>query len=312
MENNVLDVKKLSKKFGSPPNEFIALDNVSFSIKDGEILGLLGPNGAGKTTTIQMLLGVMDPSFGEINYFGKNFKKNREETLKKINFSSTYISLPWSLTVSEILEIFARLYEIPDRKRRVEKLLNDFEIESLKKKQFYMLSAGEKTRLLLTKAFLNYPRIILLDEPTASLDVEIAVKVRKFLKIQQREYKVSMLFTSHNMSEVEEMCDRVIILNHGKIIAEDTPENLANTISDTEVELLIKKDAQKAIALFKKIEIPFEQDRFSFKIIIDEKRVAEFLILLAEEKIGYEEISINKSDLEDYFMQTIERNNYNV
>lgn len=308
MQNNVLEVKNLTKKFNSRLGEFTAVDNISFSIKDGEILGLLGPNGAGKTTTIQMLLGVMEPTSGEIKYFGKNFKKHREEILQDVNFSSSYISLPRWFTILEILEVFARLYEIPDRKKRIEKLLKEFEIEDLKNKQFYMLSAGEKTRLLLTKAFLNYPKIILLDEPTASLDVEIAVKVREFLKKEKAKYNVSMLFTSHNMSEVEEMCDRVMILNHGKIIADDDPESLARSISDAEIELFVKRDAEKLITLLQKTEMPFEQNKFNFRIVIDEKRIAEFLMLLAEEKIEYEEISINKPDLEDYFLQTIGRN----
>lgn len=302
MENNILEVKNLTKKFGN----FTAVDNISFSIADGEILGLLGPNGAGKTTTIQMLLGVMTPTGGEINYFGKSFKKNREEILKQVNFSSTYISMPWNFTLSEILNVFARLYEVPNKKGRINKLISEFELDHLIKKQFSTLSAGEKTRLLLVKAFLNYPKIILLDEPTASLDPEIAVKVRDFLKKEKKEYNVSMLFTSHNMSEVEEMCDRVIILNHGKVIAEDTPEKLAETISDCEIQLFIKGDFKKAVGLFTKIEIPFEQDRYNFKIIMDGKRIAEFLMLLAKEKIEYEEISINKPDLEDYFLKVIE------
>lgn len=307
MQNHVLEVKKLTKKFNSRLGEFTAVDNISFSIKDGEILGLLGPNGAGKTTTIQMLLGVMEPTSGEIKYFDKDFKKHRETILQDVNFSSSYISLPWWFTALEILEVFGRLYQIPDRKKRIEKLLKEFEIEDLKNKQFCMLSAGEKTRLLLTKAFLNYPKIILLDEPTASLDVEIAVKVRDFLKKEKEKYNVSMLFTSHDMGEVEEMCDRVIILNHGKIIAADEPENLAKSISDAEVELFVKRDAEELIKLLKKTEMPFEQNKFNFKIIIDEKRIAEFLMLLAEEKIEYEEISINKPGLEDYFLQTIIR-----
>lgn len=309
MENIVLEVKNLTKKFGSSADEFTAVDNLSFSIKDGEILGLLGPNGAGKTTTIQMLLGVMDPTAGSIVYFGKQFNQNREQILKQINFSSTYISLPAFFTVFEILEVFSRLYEIPDREKRIQKLLSEFEVEHLTKRNFRTLSAGERTKVLLVKSFLNYPKIILLDEPTASLDPEIAVKVREFLKKQKEKYKVSMLFTSHNMSEVEEMCDRVIILNHGKIVAEDTPENLVRKITDTEIELLIKHDVKKIIDLLTKIEMPFEQDRFNFKIIVDEKRIAEFLMLLAEEKIQYEEISIRKSDLEDYFLQVIENKN---
>lgn len=301
-----MEVKNLTKKFGSSADEFTAVDNLSFSIKDGEILGLLGPNGAGKTTTIHMLLGIMEPTRGDIAYFGKSFEQNREHILKQINFSSTYISLPMFFTVSEILEIFARLYEVPDRKKRIEKLLNEFEIGHLIKKGFRTLSAGERTRVLLVKSFLNYPKIILLDEPTASLDVDIAVKVREFLKKQKENYKVSMLFTSHNMGEVEEMCDRVIILNHGKVIAEDTPENLVKSIKNIEIELFIKDDIKKTIEFFAKTNVVFRQDDSIFKIITEEKNIAKFLISLAKEKIQYEEISIRKPDLEDYFLQVIE------
>lgn len=301
MQTNVLEVKNLTKRF----NDFTAVDNLSFSITDGEILGVLGPNGAGKTTTIQMLLGVMEPTHGDIKYFGKPFKKHREEILQKINFSSTYISLPWLFSVEEILNFFAILYEVPNRKNRITKLLKEFEMESMFKKQFRMLSAGERTRLLLVKSFLNYPKIILLDEPTASLDVEIAVKIREFLKKERKEYNVSMLFTSHNMAEVEEMCDRVIVLRNGKIIAEDKTENLAKSISDCKIVLLIENH-EKAVSFLKDKKIPHKIDGKYFKITVDEKHVSDLLILLAKEKIDYNEISINKPDLEDYFLSVIE------
>ncbi|MBI2036198.1 ABC transporter ATP-binding protein [Candidatus Microgenomates bacterium] len=300
--NPILGVKNLTKKFGG----FTAADDISFNLFEGEILGLLGPNGAGKTTIIQMLLGVMEPTAGVIQYFGKNFKKYREEILKQVNYSSTYISLPWLFTVAESLEFFARLYEVDDRKKKITKLVAEFEIENLYHKQYYMLSAGEKTRVLLAKAFLNYPKIILLDEPTASLDVEIAVKVREFLKKEKSQYNVSMLFTSHNMAEVEEMCDRVIILKSGKIIAEDKPENLAKKITACQVELVITDDAQKAESFLTAKKVPFEKDRFRFIVSLEEKNIADFLVLLTAEKIAYEEISINKPDLEDYFLKMIE------
>lgn len=306
MQNVILQVKNLTKRFGPSADGFTAVDDISFSMADGEILGLLGPNGAGKTTTIQMLLGVMEPTDGVIEYFGKNFKKHREEILKQLNYSSTYISLPWLFTVSESLEFFARLYEVSDRKKKIAKLLAEFEIEHLYHKQYYMLSAGEKTRVLLAKAFLNYPKILLLDEPTASLDVEIAVKVRAFLKKEKKEYNVSILLTSHNMAEVEEMCDRVIILKNGKIIAEDKPENLAKKITACQLELVITNDAEKAAAFLTAKKIPFEKDRFRFIVSIEEKNIAKFLILLTAEKITYQEISINKPDLEDYFLEIIE------
>lgn len=303
MQNTILEVKNLTKKFG----DFTAVDNISFSLNEGEVLGLLGPNGAGKTTTIQMLLSVLEQTEGTISYFGKDFKKHREEILKNVNYSSTYISLPWHFTVLEILDIFAKLYEVDNKEKRIKKLLEEFEIYDLQKKIFSMLSAGEKTRLLLVKAFLNYPKIILLDEPTASLDPEIAVKVREFLKREKKEYDVSMLFTSHNMAEVEEMCDRVIIINHGKIIAQDTPENLTSLMTNCEIELFIKKDNKKAHDLFSENKIPFAQERNTFKIIINEQEISSFLTLISEKKIHYEQISINKPDLEDYFLKAIEK-----
>lgn len=296
----VLEVNNLTKTFGG----FTAVNDVSFSVKKGEILGLLGPNGAGKTTTIQMLLGVMEPVKGNIRYFDKDFKKNREEILKEINFASTYISLPWLFKVIEILEIFAKLYEIPNRKNRIERLLIEFEMQNLRDKSYHDLSAGEKTRLVLAKAFLNYPKLVLLDEPTASLDPEIAVKVREFLKRQNQKYQVSILFTSHNMAEVEELCDRVLILNHGKILNEGTPETLAKNITGCEIELTIM-DKKRAVQFLDDKQIPYTLERFHFTITIDEASVANFLMLLADEKIKYEEISIKKPDLEDYFLQTI-------
>lgn len=296
--NKILEVKNLTKRFGN----FTAVDNISFSMKEGEVLGLLGPNGAGKTTTIQMLLGVMDPFYGEVKYFGKSFNKHREEILKLINFASTYINFPPFFTVNEILNVFARLYEIPNRKERVEKLIDVFELTPLAKKTYIDLSAGEKTRLTLTKAFLNYPKIILLDEPTASLDPDIAINVRNFLKRQQQEFNVSILLTSHNMAEVEELCDRVLIIHHGKIISEGTPEELARKISTCELALTIIDDKNRATNLFAEKEIPFELERFNFIIPIDEKSIAEFLELLAKEKVRYEEITIRKPNLEDYFL----------
>lgn len=302
-----MEVKNLSKKFNSPAGEFTAVDNISFSIKQGEAVGFLGPNGAGKTTTIQMLLGVMEPTIGTISYFGKAFQKHREQILKNINYSSTYISLPWQYTILEILDIFARLYEVENKRKIIQKLLEEFEIDHLQKKTFLMLSAGEKTRLLLAKAFLNYPRLILLDEPTANLDVDIAVKVRQFLKRQKQEYNVSMLFTSHDMPEVEEMCDRILILNKGTVIAQDTPSNLTRQMTDCEIEFFIEKDASKALSLFTKIEIPFKKDRNTFTIPVNEGAISDFLVLLAKEKISYEQISINKPDLEDYFLHVIGR-----
>lgn len=298
MVKKVLEVNNLTKSFG----EFTAVNNVSFFLKEGEILGLLGPNGAGKTTSIHMLLDVMSPTSGDIIYFRKKFNTDRSGILKKINYSSAYISLPWFFTVDQVLSVFADLYEVPNKKKRIDKLLEEFEIIHLRKKAVHTLSAGERARLLLTKAFINYPEIILLDEPTASLDPDIAVKIRKFLKKEQKEYKVSMLFTSHNMTEVEEMCDRVIFLNHGKIMAEDTPENLAKQITDSNIEILIKA-SEAAEKHFEKNKINFSKEENIFNLNIKTEEISKILTGLSSEKIEFQDITINKPDLEDYFLK---------
>lgn len=306
MQSNILEVKTLTKKF----NNFTAVNNISFSIKDGEILGLLGPNGAGKTTTIQMLLGVMEPTSGEINYFGKSLKKHRTEILQNVNFSSSYISFPWQMTVWENLMFFAYLYQVTEKNKRINKLLNAFEAEHLKNKTFHMLSAGEKTRVFLVKAFLNYPKIILLDEPTASLDPDVAKKIREFLRREKEEFKVSMLFTSHNMGEVEEMCDRVIFLNHGEIIAEDAPSEIAKRIKDSKLELVVIKDLEKIINYFEKRKIEIKKENHNIKINIEEKQIANLLFDLAKNNIIYEEINIKKPDLEDFFLKIVNQNEH--
>ena len=164
----------------------------------------------GKQQQFICFLDVMDPTSGSISYFGKPLKGNRSEILKQLNFSSAYISLPWLFTVEEVLNVFANLYEVPNKQARINRLFKEFEIEHLRKRVFICFQPEKRQDFYLTKAFVNYPKIILLDEPTASLDPDIAVKIRGFLRRQQKEYKVSMLFTSHNMGEVEEMCDNIV------------------------------------------------------------------------------------------------------
>jgi ABC-2 type transport system ATP-binding protein len=299
---NILTVTNLTKKF----KDFVAVNNISFSLKEGEILGLLGPNGAGKTTTIQMLLGIMTPTDGDIRYFDKPFKKHRSEIMQQVNFSSAYISLPWRINILQSLSVFARLYNVPDRKKRINKLLRAFECESLIKKSFGALSAGEKTKVLLVKAFLNYPKVILLDEPTASLDPDIAKKIRDFLKKEREEFNVSILITSHNMSEVEEICDRVIFLNHGKIIMEDSPQEIAKSMKDSTLQLLISKDTAKAEAYFKEMNLKVSKNGIYTNIKIKDNQLPKIISELSKKNITYQEINILKPSLEDYFLQIVQ------
>jgi ABC-2 type transport system ATP-binding protein len=220
--NAVLEVEHLTKRFDG----VTAVDDVSFSARPGEILGLLGPNGAGKTTTIQLLLGLTTPTSGSIRLFGLELPRHRREILQRVNFSSAYISLPFNLSVRENLNVFARLYGVRDRERRIRELLELFEIAEVAATVTGKLSSGQVTRVNLCKAFLNDPEVLFLDEPTASLDPDIAEKVRGALKLVQRERGVTIIYTSHNMHEVELVCDRVIFLSRGRLVAEGTPREI--------------------------------------------------------------------------------------
>jgi ABC-2 type transport system ATP-binding protein len=218
----VIEVKNLYKEFNKVP----AVNGLSFEVHEGEICGLLGPNGAGKTTTIQMILDLITPTSGEIKVFGMDMKHHREEILSTMNFSSPYVSLPGNLTAWENLATFARLYSVKDVKGTIESLADFFEIRALLPKMTSSLSTGQLARLNLTKALLNSPKLMLLDEPTSSLDPDIADRTRKMLLKIRNERKVTMLYTSHNMEEVEEICDRVIFIQNGKLKDAGTPADL--------------------------------------------------------------------------------------
>ncbi len=220
--NPIIEVKNLAKTFGKVP----AVKGISFDVYEGEICGLLGPNGAGKTTTIQMILDLITPTAGEIKIFGKHMKHHREEILGAMNFSSPYVSLPGNLTAWENLATFARLYGVKDVRGTIESLADFFEIRDLLPKMTASLSTGQLTRLNLTKALLNAPALLLLDEPTSSLDPDIADRTRKMLLKIRDERKVTMLYTSHNMEEVEEICDRVIFIQHGELKDVGSPAEL--------------------------------------------------------------------------------------
>ncbi|TET73344.1 MAG: ABC transporter ATP-binding protein [Candidatus Aminicenantes bacterium] len=237
----VVEVNGLTKVFKS----FKAVDNVSFDIYPGEILGLLGPNGAGKTTIIHMLLGLTTPASGDINVFGLDLKKNREKIIQDVNFSSSYVSMPNSLTVKENLKVFARLYKVKKKEKRISELLKIFEIEAIEDKLVRHISSGHQTRLNLAKALINNPKILFLDEPTASLDPDIADKTRSLLKSIKKNRNLSILYTSHNMKEMEEMSDRIIFLHKGRIIAEGRPEEIIRDFRRKNLEEVFLKVARE-------------------------------------------------------------------
>jgi ABC-2 type transport system ATP-binding protein len=312
----VLKVDSLQKTFYSKSwwfgkkESFTAVKGISFALAHGEILGFLGANGAGKTTTIQMLLGILKPTSGSIIYFDKDFLKYRSQILKKVTFASAYVKLPGKLTIYENLDVFARLYNVPHKERiiRIKKFLTMFNMWEMRNKETGVLSAGQMTRVMLAKAFVPHPSIVLLDEPTASLDPDVALEVRQFVLKEKEQEGLSVLFTSHNMDEVTQVCDRVLVLQNGTIIADNTPWQLATSVANIRVHLLIPQDMQKAILYAQKNNAPYKITENNWiELEIDENAVAQFLTGLVHEKISYSQIYIDQPTLEDYFLSIVKK-----
>jgi len=239
----VLRVTNLTKRY----NSFTAVDRISFEVNEGEIVSLLGPNGAGKTTTIQMLLSLVTPTSGDIQVFGKHFKENREELLSMMNFSAPYSLLPYNLTPREGLKVFSLLYGVRNHKDRVNALLEEFNLMELVDKKIGQLSTGEQMRLGVAKAFVNNPRLLLLDEPTSSLDPPTARQLRARILKLNKESRGAVVWTSHNMREVETVSDRIIFLSRGRIVADDTPANLKRQFGQEDLEEIFITIAKEPI-----------------------------------------------------------------
>ena len=220
-----LEVKNLVKKFKST----VAVNNISFEIEKNNTLGLLGPNGCGKTTSIGMMLGLITPTKGEI--FVDNIKlnsKNRIKLLSLMNFASPYVELPKKLTVRQNLEVYARLYGISEKVERIEELIEDLNLGNFINKNTGELSSGQKNRVSLAKSLINKPKLLFLDEPTASLDPDVGDFVREYLEKYKKKNELTMLLASHNMKEVERLCSKIIMMKQGKIVDEGTCEELIN------------------------------------------------------------------------------------
>ena len=271
---DILTVTNLTKKFG----KFTAVNNISFSLREGEILGLLGPNGAGKTTTIDILLGVTKPTSGKITIFNLPFEENRVQILKQMNFSAAYINLPWSLKVWENLYTFARLYEVDGFKEKVQKLMKEFKLYNLKDKPTDSLKEIDNT----------------------SKDFDL---MRKYILKEVKTKKTSILFTSHNMAEVTEICDRVIFLNRGKIIAKDTPINLAMRIKFCRVRLFFDEKKKNAEELLRNYKYIFSLEGKEIVVETEEEKVGQLLGRLSLAKLKYSQITIEKPTLEDFFIK---------
>jgi ABC-2 type transport system ATP-binding protein len=218
----VLRVRDLRKQYGAT----LAVDGVSFEVQRNEIVGLLGPNGAGKTTTINMILGVLEPTSGSIEVQGADIARYRSQVLERVNFAAVYAPLPGNLTVAQNLRFFGLIYGVKHLAARMEELLEQFDLTAFRDVKCGVLSSGEQTRVSLAKALLNRPALLLLDEPTASLDPAIAREIRAKIREYAASGETGVLWTSHNMYEVEDVCDRVLFLSHGRILLEGDPRRL--------------------------------------------------------------------------------------
>jgi ABC-2 type transport system ATP-binding protein len=238
-----LRARGLAKHYGAT----VAVDGIAFGVRRGEIVGLLGPNGAGKTTTINMVLGLLQPSAGSIQIEGIDLASHRSQALAHTNFAAVYAALPGNLTVYQNLRFFSLLYNVAAGASRIEQLLAEFDLQRLRATRSGLLSSGEQTRLALAKALLNSPRLLLLDEPTASLDPSAAVLVRARIRALAADSGCGILWTSHNMYEVEETCDRVLFLSRGRILLEGDPKRLPHAHGATTLEELFIRLAREPL-----------------------------------------------------------------
>ena len=239
-----IQIRDLTKYY----DKYLAVNKINFQIERNKTIGLLGPNGCGKTTTIGMMLGLVTPSFGEILIDNKNINSfKRDEILKKFNFASPYVELPKKLTVKQNLEIYGRLYGLEDLNKKIEEISVDLDIKNFFNRKTGELSSGQKNRVSLAKSLINKPEVLLLDEPTASLDPDIGDFIRSYIQDYKAKNKVTILLASHNMSEVKRLCDSIIMMKRGKIIDSGTCEELIkkhgrNNLEETFLKLARSKN----------------------------------------------------------------------
>jgi ABC-2 type transport system ATP-binding protein len=241
----VLSVQRLCKRYG----EKFAVDDISFQVSRKEIVGLLGPNGAGKTTTINMILSVLEPTSGTVEIEGIPLATQRSRALERTNFAAVYAPLPGNLTVSQNLRVFGLMYGVKNLSERIENLLVAFELVKFRNVKCGLLSSGEQTRVALAKSMLNQPHLLLLDEPTASLDPATAREIRASIREFAHRGEGGVLWTSHNMYEVSEVCDRVLFLSHGKVLLEGNPKTLPDEHGKETLEDLFVTVAREPLTL---------------------------------------------------------------
>lgn len=301
---NAVEVKNVSKTFHEGKQSVYALKDIDLAIESGEIFSLLGPNGAGKTTLLNIMTGLVYPDSGSVRILGKDPAKNRD-VLEKMNIITAFGRYSWVLRGEQILRFYAMAYGIPKNtmEKRIERLSAFFNIHGILKRKFGYMSTGERMRISFAKALINNPKLILLDEPTLGLDPDIAIKVRKEIKRINRKFGTTIVLTSHYMHEVEELADRILFINKGKIVDIGTPEGLKKKkFSDYELAISLRKI--KDAAFLKKHGFSIKGNRISKSVKSD--NVNTILAFLVKNKYEIVDIEIKKPTLEDYFVRMLE------
>jgi ABC-2 type transport system ATP-binding protein len=304
-------VKDLRKSFHKNKKKVVAVDDISFSVRKGEIFGLLGVNGAGKTTTINMLTGLIEKDSGTIQIMGMDPNKDWEKVRNNINVSTAYYPLSDVLTVRQNLRIYAKIYQVKDRERKIDRLLDAFGLTRLQNRRVIELSSGETTRAALAKGLINEPKVLFLDECTVGLDPDIAEKTRQYIKDYQKRTGCTILFTSHYMYEVEELCDRIAFMDCGKVVTISTAEELKKTITKTQIELTVKQ-GRKELETFLKDRninvIQAKRNTILFEVTYKKDQIFKVLNRIFEQEFLLKDLHIKKPTLNDIFISFARRN----
>lgn len=302
-----IEVENISKQYKEEKNKFYALKDVSFSVKSGELLGLLGPNGSGKSTLLNIIMNITLPDSGKIKILGEDVRDNTE-ILEQINFVSGEARFHWALTVENILNFYGRIYKLDAQQREkiITQLTKVFGVEHLLKRRFFTLSTGERMRIMLLKAMINKPKIILMDEPTLGLDPSIASKVRDEIKKLKRKFGTTILLTSHYMNEVEELADRIAFINKGSIVDIGTIEKVkSRRFEDYEVIITLSEIKDRQFLLSKGFRI---RGSTISKFLPANRGISDVLSIL-EKKFDIVNVETKKPTLEDYFIKILEQGN---
>ncbi|MBN1156829.1 ABC transporter ATP-binding protein [Candidatus Woesearchaeota archaeon] len=301
-----IEVENLVKTFSEHGKKMTAVDGISFAVEKGEIFGFLGPNGAGKTTTINMLTGLIKKDSGTIRVLGYEPEKNWELVKNQMNVSTAYFPLSDVLTVEQNLKVYARIFNVKNYKERIDELIRMFELEKVRKRKVVKLSSGENTRVSLAKGLINKPRVLFLDECTVGLDPDMAEKTRTIIKDYQKNNDCSILFTSHYMYEVEELCDRIAFMSDGRIIRIDTAENLKRLIKKNTVEIAVRENAigLKKLLEDENVSVLFaENSSVIFEVTSENDKLFKVMNKIFKQGFMLSNLHIKKPTLDDIFIK---------